>query len=397
MLKIIAKPENLYVPVFRDLIARKINNPIVLLSGGRGSAKSTSAAQYIFRKSLKEKQRTGLVRKYFKYIRESQHQDLVTFSERLKIDSSIKTTYSPLGFRFPNGSEIISLGLDKQKVKSLSGVKTVWVEELTELTQDDWLTLVLTVLRGGGNPQIIANYNPTFGSWINDYFFYADGTLKSKDVYHLHTTYKDNPFVGQTFARMIESLSDDLYSVHGLGLPGKLEGLIFPEYSVIDEFPADVPFVYGGDKGFNDPFAFVKVGYKDGNLYADEVFYEKYRLTLNVIDSLKEEQKQKPWRIDDSAADTIAELKLAGFNADKANKGRINDGILQMKKCKIFITKSSVNLLREMGGYVWLKDSRGITHDEPAPNLSDHAVDAFRYGAIYFLRPKISSSHGGKF
>jgi|GEM_PF-4838286 len=383
-----ATAAKLYVSKFYDLIASRVKQPIVLLSGGRGGAKSTSVAQAFGRSAVRgQYRRQAIVRKYFKYIRDSQYTDIKTYLERLRIESEVNIGVSPLGFRFPNGSEIISLGLDKSKVKSLSNVERVWVEEATELSREDWLNLVPTILRGSGHKQIILTYNPEYGHWLNDEFFHPNGQPKRDDTYYLHSIYKDNPFVGPVFTQWVEGLSTDLYERIGLGKPKRLEGLIYPNYEVVDSFP-DAPFVYGVDKGFNDPFAVLRACIQGDYLYWDEVLYERFRTTSQIIPLLSKEQKHKPWYFDDSAADTIAEFANAGFNATKANKGLIYDGIQKVKKYKLRVTRQSVNLLKELSTYTWLTDRNNVTHDEPTPGLPDHLLDAGRYATINLARPQ---------
>jgi phage terminase large subunit len=257
---------------------------------------------------------------------------------------------------------------------------------------------MLTILRGKGKRQVVLTYNPQYNHWINEEFFHPDGSPKRSDTFYLHTTYKDNPFVGQMYCQLIESLSKELYDLHGLGLPMKLEGLIYPDYHIIDVFP-DIQFGYGVDKGFNDAFAVVQTGYDDGNLYGHEVAYERFKTPTQMIRLLTDlgVDKDKPWWFDDSATDTIYEFQHAGFNAMAAGKGKIIDGINKMKSCQLHMTASSLNMQKEIGSYLWAKGLDGKFKDEPAVALQDHALDAWRYGSINVIRAEFSPVHSSLF
>lgn len=398
MVTVDARRKKLYIPVFKQIIAGRIDKPVILLSGSRGSGKSTSAAQMIARAGIKgSHKRQVMIRKWFRYIRESQYSDIDTYHAALGLSGDINAGVSPLKYEYPNSSEIISIGLDKSKIKSLAGVQRAWVEEATEMTAADWLDLQLTVLRGSGNPQVILTYNPRVGSWVNDEFFYPDGSHKRADTHYLHTTYLDNPFVGDTFRRTVEALSPDLYKIHGLGLLVKPKGLIYPDFEVIESFPENITWVYGADKGFNDPFAVVRVGYDSDTLYFDEVAYETGYTNADMIRILQAENKRKPWYFDDSAADTIREFQRAGFNATKAGKGQIMDGINRIRQCKIKITRQSAMLLKEIETYSFYENSDGKLFDEPSPGQAEHLCDAFRYASINLVTKRGASARAGGF
>ena len=69
----------------------------------------------------------------------------------------------------------------------------------------------------------------------------------------------------------------------------------------------------------------------------------------------------------------------------KAHKANRIDRIDFVKSFNIHITKRSVNLMRELGTYVWDKDRDGNALDEPI-KFNDHAIDAACYAAYTGLR-----------
>lgn len=84
-------------------------------------------------------------------------------------------------------------------------------------------------------PISIVDYNPSFSDehWLCD-------LNRDSRTYHFISTYKDNPFLEQTIIDEIESLqykNQSLWQVYGLGQQAIVEGLIFPNIEIIDEFP----------------------------------------------------------------------------------------------------------------------------------------------------------------
>ena len=51
---------------------------------------------------------------------------------------------------------------------------------------------------------------------------------------------------------------------------------------------------------------------------------------------------------------------------------------------KLHVTKRSLNLIRELRGYTWMKDKDGNALNEPIA-VNDHAMDAMRYGIFTYL------------
>ncbi len=63
--------------------------------------------------------------------------------------------------KFPNGSEIIFLGLDEEtKLLSLTDISTIFVEEVFELERSKWEQLDLRLRGRAKNQQLMAAFNP---------------------------------------------------------------------------------------------------------------------------------------------------------------------------------------------------------------------------------------------
>ena len=104
----------------------------------------------------------------------------------------------------PTGSQIIFSGLDDvEKLKSIEGITSIWIEEATELLQEDFEQLDLR-LRGdqGVLKQITLTFNPISEQhWIKKVFFDSD----DYKAFKLKTTYLDNDFIDKEYRDVLEN------------------------------------------------------------------------------------------------------------------------------------------------------------------------------------------------
>ncbi len=227
--------------------------------------------------------------------------------------------------------------------------------------------------------QTFIDYNPSAEFWVHEKILTLPDTKRRLII----SDYRHNPFCPQSIIENIESLKDidnDLWKVYGRGLTGKIEGLIYPNWHLVDELP-EGELIYGLDFGFNHPTALVR-GVVDTDtmcLYLDEVIYESKLITQELIDRMEQSGVGANASIYADAArpETIEEIYRAGFNIEKADKA-VWDGINKMKSFKIHITKSSTNLIKELRSYKWKVDKNGKSLEEPVKFLDD-ALDAARY------------------
>ena len=86
---------------------------------------------------------------------------------------------------------------------------------------------------------------------------------------------------------------------------------------------------------------------------------------------------------DSAEPKSISEISLAGFNIKPALKGAdsVRAGIDRIKSKKIYVTKNSVNLIRELRSYRWVTDKNGKATNKPMDGF-DHAIDAVRYAIV---------------
>lgn len=181
------------------------------------------------------------------------------------------------------------------------------------------------------------------------------------------------------------------WHVYGLGLQGKLEGIIF-SYQEYDELPdIDLYTLFVIDWGGNDPtfLGEINIDKKLNNLYIKEHIYQPQILNYKLIEKIEElNPNGREVICDSSRKDKIFELQYAGIFAVGATKGEgsIIDGIEKMQEFTIFIHKDSENAKKEFDTYKWAEDkitgkSLNIPEDK-----NNHVIDAVRYGVRYYRR-----------
>jgi phage terminase large subunit len=362
---------------------------IIDLYGGRGSGKSVFASQKIvMQASSEENHKILVVRKVAKTIRLSVWPRLKNVIYGWGIPA--KLNKSEFTITFPTGSEILCVGADDpEKLKSLEGITSAWIEEATELTEADFDNIDVALRNEQHHKnQIVLTHNPVpivpgEKHWIQERII----NVKSPDIKVLKTTYKDNVFLPETNRKRIEALKDtnmSLYKMWGLGEFTTLEGVIFDNWDIVDEIPENARHLgYGLDFGFTlDPSAFIGVRQHDVDIYVWEVFYQTGLTNQDISKEFEHAEISKMDEIvpDSAEPKSIEELRRLGWNVYPSIKGpdSINHGINYMKQFRIHILRGSHNLIREFSTYCWGRDKNNKLLPKPVDE-NNHGIDAIRY------------------
>lgn len=210
----------------------------LVLKGGGGSGKSVFTAQKIIFRMLNEPgHRFLIVRKVAKTLRESVFAELRSIIRRWDLADVFKIpkgTSSDLYIRCINGNEILFAGLDDvEKLKSIVGITSIWIEEASELEPEDFRQLDIR-MRGKSvhYKQIILTFNPvSITHWLKTEFF----DTKKPGATISETTYKDNRFLDAEAIKVLEGFKDTdpyYYMVYCLGEWGVIGKTIFDSQKV---------------------------------------------------------------------------------------------------------------------------------------------------------------------
>jgi phage terminase large subunit len=372
--------------VFLENLAsdKKINVNI----GGGGSSKSHSIIQLLLYKLLTEDRKKILVvRKTMPSMRTSVILPFHEIMDEFKVTNRIREDKVGMNL-FYNNSFIHFNGLDDpEKIKS-SNWNYMWFEEATEIALQDFMTVKL-YLRAkptdGKMNQIYLSFNPIDEfHWIKEKLIEAEGF--KNDVKVIHSTYKDNPFLPEDSVKQYKELINqdiNFYRVYALGEWGRLENLIYRNWTTEDMMPRgkDYTTLYGLDFGFNDPSVLVKCMVKDQEIHVEELIYQRGLTNAQLMEQMDRvilrEDRLRPIYCDNAEPQRIKEMRLAGFNVREAQKN-VYDGITLLKRFNIYVQKGSLNTIKEFQSYSWKTDKNARVLDEPI-EFMDHSMAAIRY------------------
>jgi phage terminase large subunit len=236
---------------------------------------------------------------------------------------------------------------------------------------------------------VFIDFNPDDENvWINT-------ELEQKRQHDMHdvevivSTYKDNTFLPASLIKEIEYLEKtdpEFWKIYGLGEYGKVFGQIFENYTIVSEIPKDATFIAnGGDFGFtNDPCAILEVYKQNGELWVNQLVYQRGMTNPDIANRLKELKKDREETIFDSAEPkSIKELENLQINVFSAQKGAdsIRNSIDILKRYKFNVTANSTDLIKELKTYKWVLD-KGANPTQTPIDFNNHLIDALRYVAL---------------
>ena len=400
-----------------------------LVLGGYGSGKSYHIAMKIILKCFEEKRKVLVLREVYDTHKESTF-DL--FSEILDSmgllgddgarnheDVEVIRTFSPLQFKFPNGSRIIFRGMDKpKKLKSINDVSIVWLEEASEIKYEGYKEIKGRLRHRSLRMYFILSTNPVGKeNWIYTHFFkrmdddgkekvilddeilYKAKTLVRNNVLYHHSLADDNPFLPREYIEALDELYEYdkvLYRIARLGKFGASGVRVLPNFEIaknaikfkraISEIPESMKFI-GFDFGFEESYnAIVWCAVDDKNkyLYIYDEYYKNHMTDDKTADELLIdypgiEDKQIVADCEDPKA--IQYYRQRGFTIRgcKKYKGSRLANTKKMKRFKrIICSPKCKNTIRELKDLVYYKDSNGVTkYDEF--NIDPHTFSALWY------------------
>jgi phage terminase large subunit len=227
----------------------------------------------------------------------------------------------------------------------------------------------------------IVDWNPVSEFWAHENW------IGEPENAYIHSTYQDALSVlpPEVIAN-IESNKDkdpNWWNIYGLGLIGKVEGLVYPYFEQVDELPMGEVF-YGLDFGFAaDPTVLVKNIVLGDKLYSQEMFYNRSALTNDQIarelSLLK--IKNEPIYPDPNEPKSAEEIRKEGFNVIEAVKGKgsVEFGIQKVNQYYQYWTKDSVNCIKEQRNYRYVQDKTTGEFTDRTTHTWSHGMDARRY------------------
>ena len=370
---------------------------IVVHRGSTRSSKTYSNCQQIaiwlmtgqIRANLRiDKGRATIVRKHQTTLSKTVEADFIAVLVDLGVYGMVTHNKTNKTFSF-SGREVFLIGADDQQ--KIRGYKSniLYCNEANELNYDqEFFQLFIRT-----TDLVILDLNPSDPYiWVNEKIE-QERAQQDKDVDVIVSTFKDNPYITDAQRKEIERLErvdPQLWQVYGLGQYGKIEGLVYPDFVIVDEMPKALSKrAYGLDFGFGaDPVALLDCGVLNKTeLYVDELIYNTGLTNPDLCDAMKGLKLQPLQYIWADAAEpkSIEEIRRAGYAIKAASKGAdsVKYGINTVQRFKLHVTARSLNVIKELRKYKWATDNQGRPYSPPKP-IGDynHALDALRYYAV---------------
>ena len=319
---------------------------------------------------------------------------------------------------YPNGSEVVTGGLDKPERTFSTEYDIVAVFEATEASEDDWEKLH-RALRNHVVPyqQAIADCNPSYQHhWLNK----RAGTDL---MVRLHAHFSDNPTITEDYLERLERLTGPRRARLYLGLWVTAEGQIWQNWDesvhVIDAIPTDkygdsvIEWFFASiDWGFIAPgvlqvwgvdrqrraYLVYEVYQTQRNLdwwaNKEATLHDTYKFRVTVcdpsdpgsIDLINRRLRRagsKPHAIGGSK-ELVAGLNIVrerlSFTRSKRPGLFVLRGCVEAKDPDLVDSHKPIGLAEEIPGYVWREIVEGKpVREEPAPGGDDHSCDCTRY------------------
>lgn len=357
----------------------RINTPVRVIQGGTSAGKTYSILQLLIYIAYRSKKnlvisivseslphlKRGAMRDFFKILLE---EGLYDVSCHNKTDSTYKIGKCVIEF----------FSVDQESKVRGARRDILFVNEANNISEETYNQLEVRT-----NRFVFLDYNPTTEFWVHT------EVMKHDDSEMIILTYKDNEYLEEKIVKSIEKRkpvydkdgnlirgNENWWKVYGEGQTGILEGLIFKNFEVIPSLPKEATLIgYGQDFGFSsDPAALVGVYKYNGSLVVDEIFYETELTNADLVKKYQEHgiRKYDPIWADSAEPKSIEEIHRSGYNIKPVHKGpdSIKFGIDLMQQYKIFITQSSVNIIKEFRNYTWDKDRNGKSLNRPIDFLN---------------------------
>lgn len=356
----------------------------IINQGGSRSSKTYSLCQLIIVWCLQNPNKVvSIVRKTFPALRATVMRDFFEVLKDLELYEKASHNMSENIYRFDNGSIVEFFSVDdEQKIRGRKR-DIGWCNEANELWFDDFQQLNMRT-----ESKLIFDYNPSESSgWLYE--------LPEAESILIKSTYKDNPFLPESIKRQIEDLKrtdEALYQIYALGEKAVSKSNIYTNWTFVQHRPSKfTQYVYGLDFGFNHPTALIRVYWHEKDIYIEPVIYESYLTTSDLIERFNNLGIDKSIDIlaDYSRPEIIAEMQIAGYNVNNANKV-VKKGIDNVKTFGV-MCQDDPRMKKEYDNYKWKKIGDTIT-DEPV-KLFDDAMDAIRY-ATTFIKEMYFSDDG---
>lgn len=359
--------------------------------GGAGSSKSYSICQKIIIRCCRENIRVLVCRRYGSTLRNTCFSLFKEVLNKWQLTPYVKIKETDFSITFPNGSQVIMMGLDEEtKLLSLNNIGTIWIEEAFEVSKDIVEQLNLRMRSQNENQQIIMSWNPiSRNHWLYDFI----EVNPPENSIKLHSTFKDNPFLSKEYVAAMEDMrkrNPNKARIYYYGEWGvNPEGLVITNWRT-EEFDAmalsasGLEHRSGCDLGWIDKSAIIDTLYDKENhtIYVFNEFYKSGCQVSELAQAIKDMNLTKSKiQVDAAEPRTIQYFKNEGINAVACAKGKdsVKAGLMFLQDNLIIVHPNCKNFITELENFSYIKSKQTGEYTEDTTHEFSHAIDACRY------------------
>lgn len=360
----------------------KLRKRVRVVQGGTSASKTFSIIPFLITYAINTpNQVISIVAESMPHLKRGAIKDFLNIMQMTGLYQDSQFNRTDFKYKFQSGSYIEFFSADQPDRLRGARRDVLFVNECNNVSFEAYHQMAIRTAKF-----IYLDYNPTAEFWVHTEL------LGDIDTDFVILTYKDNEALDPAIVKEIEKAQEkaktseywnNWWKVYGLGETGLLQGVIFPNWKVIDTLPPEARLICGGlDFGYtNDPSAGVLMYKYNDSYIMDEVVYQTEMVNQDLYHALKEFKTN--WIADSAEPKSIEELRRAGLNILPTAKGSdsILYGIQLLQGKNIVVTKRSTNIIKEMRNYSWDKNKQGETLQKPIDRFN-HAMDAIRYIAL---------------
>ena len=357
----------------------QLKKRIRIVQGGTSSSKTFSILPLLIDYAIKNpNSEISVVSESIPHLRRGAIKDFVKIM--IWTNNWIESNFnkSNLVYRFSNNSFIEFFSVEQPDKLRGARRDILFINECNNVPFEAYQQLAIRTKKF-----IYLDYNPSHEFWVHTEL------QNDPDTNLIVLTYKDNEALDPAIVKEIEKAREkaetsaywsNWWRVYGLGQLGVMDNLIFNDWKQIDMIPKEAKLLgHGIDFGYtNDPSTCISLYKINETFIAHEQMYRKGASNRDIYNQLKDLQG---YFIADSAEPkSIAELRSYGMSVLDAEKGQgsVLHGIQSLQSIDLKVTSSSLNLIKELRNYTWMKDKSGAVLNQPI-DAYNHCIDALRY------------------
>lgn len=383
--------KSLFIPKFYPMLFDYSKRWEVYM-GSAGSGKSYHITQKLIIRACNERIKILVCRRTATTIRNTCFSLFKDVIAKWKLTPYVRIRETDFNIKFPNGSEIIFIGLDEEtKLLSLNDIGAIFVEEAYEVPKPIIEQLNLRLRGQALNQQIYLAFNPiSKNHWLYEF---CEISPPTSFIFH-HSTFRDNPFLNAAYVAELEELYTRNPAKARVFCDGQWgvdsEGLVITnwrqeEFDPMELASSGLEHRVGMDLGWIDKSAIIDTLYDRQNktIYVFNEFY-KSGCQLSELASAIGDMNLKKTKIYVDAAEprSIQYFKQEGINAVACAKGKdsVKAGLMFLQDHLIVVHPKCKNFIMELENFSYIKSKQTGEWTEQTTHEWSHAIDACRYG-----------------